>query len=141
MPLGLIRTAHAGPERDHYLELIQKFPLCPLRSDAELREAVAVIDSLIVRGLDSGEQDYLDVLTNIVERYESENVPMPPVSDAEMLRHLIEARGIAQAKLASDLDLPDSTVSEILTGKRRLTRKQLGAVSKYFNVSPVVFNI
>ncbi len=141
MSLGTIRASHAGPERDHYLELVQKFPLCPLRSDAELTEAIAVIDSLIIRSLDDGEQDYLDVLTDIVEKYESDEVPMSPVSDAEMLRHLIEARGISQAKLASDIDIPDSTISEVLTGKRQLTRKHLGAVSKYFNVSPAVFNI
>jgi HTH-type transcriptional regulator/antitoxin HigA len=141
MSVGSIQNAHAGPERDHYFELIKKFPLCPLRSDEELDEAIAVIDSLIVRSLDEGEQDYLDVLSSIVERYEAEAVPMSPVSDADMLRHLIDARAITQAKLASDLGMPDSTISEILRGKRKMTRKQLSLVSKYFGVSSAVFNL
>jgi len=61
-----VRSAQKGAERDRYFKLVRKFPLRPLRSDKELSAAIKVIDSLIVRGdLDSGEQDYLDVLTDI----------------------------------------------------------------------------
>jgi HTH-type transcriptional regulator / antitoxin HigA len=134
--------AQASPERAHYVELVQEFPLRPLRSDEELAQAIKVIDRLIVRGdLDSGEQDYLDVLTDLVEKYEAEEHPMPPVSDAAMLRHLIEARGITQSKLAADVEIPVSTVSEILSGKRTLNRRQIRVLAKYFHVSPLVFSI
>jgi HTH-type transcriptional regulator / antitoxin HigA len=129
-----------SPEREHYFELVRKFPLRPIRSDEELMQAIAVIRPLLARALDEGEQDYLDVLSDLVEKYEAEEHPMPPVSDADMLRHLIDARDITQAKLASDLGLPDSTVSEVLAGKRRLTRKHIGAIAKYFGVSPGVFS-
>ena len=134
-------SARARLERDHYLELVQNFPLRPIRSDEELMQAIAVIDSLITRALDDGEQDYLDVLSDIVEKYENDEHPMPPVSDSEMLRHLIDARGITQAKLASDTGLPDSTISEILNGRRQLTRKQVNLMAKYFDVSPGVFSL
>jgi HTH-type transcriptional regulator / antitoxin HigA len=33
--------------RSNYLELIQRFPLRPLRNDADLDAAIAVIDELI----------------------------------------------------------------------------------------------
>ena len=60
-------------------------------------EARPWLTSLLVRGnLTPGEQDYLDVLTDIVERYEDETHPMPEVSDAAMLRHLIDASGVTQ---------------------------------------------
>ena len=88
----MTEDAQASPERAHYMDLVQEFPLRPLRSDEELAQAIGVIDRLIIRGdLDSGEQDYLDVLTDLVEKYEAEEHPMPPVSDAAMLCHLIEA--------------------------------------------------
>lgn len=133
-----LSTAKACP--DHYLELILKFPLRPLRSDEELTSAIAVIDTLIVRGkLDSGEQDYLDVLSDIVEKYETDEHPMPPVSEAEMLRHLIGARGITQKQLAEDVSIAMSTISDVLNGKRLLTRGQMSTVAKYFGVSQSVF--
>lgn len=135
-----IENARAGPDRDHYLKLVRKFPLRPLRSDSELDDAIRMIDSLIIRGdLDVGEQDYLDILTDIVERYEAEEHPMPPVSDADMLRHLIEARGISQSKLAADVKISMSTISEVLNGKRQLNRNHISALSKYFGVPSSVF--
>ena len=99
-----------------------------------------MIDSLIIRGkLERGEQEYLDVLTDIVEKYETENCPMSPVSDADMLRHLIEARGITQAKLSADVDIPMSSISEFLHGKKKLTRRHIGILAEYFGVDPGVF--
>lgn len=138
----MTENAHTDPERDHYLDLVRRFSLRPLRSDEELAQAIEVIDSLIIRGdLDSGEQDYLDVLTDLVEKYENDEYPTPPVSDAAMLRHLIEARGITQSRLAADVDIPVSTISEILAGKRKLSRRHIGALAKYFNIKPGAFSI
>jgi HTH-type transcriptional regulator / antitoxin HigA len=137
-----MRTAssQAGEEQEAYLKLVLKFPLRPLRTDKELDRAITMIDSLIIRGdLDSGEQDYLDILTDIVEKYETDTVPMTPVSDAVMLRHLIDARGITQSKLAAEVKMPMSTISEVLNGKRRLNRNHIAAVCRFFGVSPEVF--
>jgi HTH-type transcriptional regulator / antitoxin HigA len=134
------KNARKRSDRSHYFELIQQFPLRPLRSEKELSEAIKVIDSLIIRGdLDSGEQDYLDILTDIVEKYEAHEHPMPPVSESVMLRHLLEARGITQSKLAADTKILMSTISEVLNDKRRLTRHQVAVISKYFGVSQSVF--
>jgi HTH-type transcriptional regulator / antitoxin HigA len=130
----------ANPGRDAYVELVLKFPLRPLRTGKELDRAIEMIDSLIIRGdLEQGEQDYLDILTGIVEKYEAAEHPMPPVSDAAMLRHLIEARGVTQSKVADDVKIPMSTISEVLNGKRRLTRNHIAVLSKHFGVSPAVF--
>jgi HTH-type transcriptional regulator / antitoxin HigA len=135
-----VKRARHGSDRRRYFELVQRFPLRPLRSDKELAAAIKVIDSLIVRGdLDAGERDYLDILTDVVEKYEAEEEPMPAVSDAVMLRHLLEARGITQAQLAVDVGILMSTISHVLNNKRRLTRNQVGILSKYFGVPPAVF--
>ena len=133
-----IRKAAVG--RDPYAKLVENLPLRPLRSDAELDRAIDVIDSLISRGdLEPGEQDYLDVLTAIVERYETAEHPMPVLPDAAMLRHLIDARGVTQSKLAAEVKIPMSTISEVLNGKRRLTRNHIAVLSKYFGVPSAVF--
>nr|MCU0982716.1 hypothetical protein [Pirellulaceae bacterium] len=49
--------------------------------------------------LDEGEQLYLDGLSDLVADYEDEHHAIEPASDADMLRHLMEARGITQAQL------------------------------------------
>jgi HTH-type transcriptional regulator / antitoxin HigA len=138
--MNVSSVKRVAANRDRYLKLVQTFPLKHLRSDRELREAIKVIKSLIIRGkLACGEQDYLDVLTDIVERYESEHCPMSPVSDAEMLRQLIEARAVTQAQLSAGTGISMSSISEILHGKKNLTRRHIGILAKYFGVTPAVF--
>lgn len=119
---------------------MRAFPLRPLRSDDDLARAVSIVDSLIDRDvLDARESDYLDVLGDIVERYETGHHPMPPVSDAEMLRHLIEARGTTQAAVAAETGIAVSTISGLLAGKRGLNRRHIEAFARYFHASPAVF--
>ncbi len=123
-----------------YLELVRRFPLRPLRTDADLDAAVAVIDSLIDQDeLSPPEQDYLDVLSDLVEVYENEAVPIKPVGDAAMLRLLIEGKGVTQAEAAKQAGIAESTVSEVLAGKRKLNRTQIGKLARYFHVEPGAF--
>lgn len=129
----------AGPG-GRYHELIDRFPLRPILTDAELDLAIATVNSLLAREeLDQDESDYLDVLSDLVHKYESQHHPIPPVSDADMLRHLIEARETTQARVAAETGISESTVSEVLAGKRKLNRRHIEALSRHFHVSPAVF--
>jgi HTH-type transcriptional regulator/antitoxin HigA len=126
--------------QDRYIELVRQFPLRPLRSDEDLDKAIRVVDSLLDRRkLGAGEEDYLDVLGDQIERYESEAHPMAPVSDAELLRHLIEAKGVSQTEVSDATGVAVSTISEVLQGKRTLNRGHIGKFAKYFSVSPQIF--
>ena len=126
--------------RDAYLELIQRFPLRPIRTEKELDRAIAMVDELIDRdNLQKGEKDYLDVLSDLMERYETEQHPIEPVSDAVILAHLIEAKEITQAELARQAKIAESTISEVLKGKRKLNRSQIGRLARCFGVEPTVF--
>jgi HTH-type transcriptional regulator / antitoxin HigA len=129
-----------GKTEDRYLELVRRFPLRPLRSDADLDAAIAMVDSLIDRPkLATPERDYLDVLSDLVEAYESETVPMRPVGDTDLLRFLIEQKNVTQAAVAAGAGIAESTISEVLAGKRKLNRSQIGKLARYFHVEPGAF--
>jgi HTH-type transcriptional regulator/antitoxin HigA len=132
--------ARRGKAKDLYFELVLRFPLRPIRSDKELNAAVKMVDSLLDRkDLAPGEEDYLEVLGDLIEQYESEAHPIAPVSDVEMLHHLIEAKGVSQAAVSKATGIADSTISEVLKGKRSLNRGHIGKLARYFSVSPDVF--
>ena len=127
-------------KRDQYLDLVRQFPLRPIRSEIEVDRAVEVIDSLIDRrSLSADEEDYLDVLGSLVEAYEEETSPMPQVSDARMLRHLIEAKGVSQMEVARATGIANSTITAVLKGLRQLRRQHIGQLAKYFHIEPGVF--
>lgn len=135
-------TIHAvyGKTQDRYLDLVRQFPLRPLRTDTDLDAAIVVIDALIDRPeLAAPEQDYLDVLSDLVEAYEAETIPMRPVGDADLLRFLIEQKQVTQAGAATGAGIAESTISEVLAGKRKLTRTQIAKLARYFHVEPSTF--
>jgi HTH-type transcriptional regulator/antitoxin HigA len=123
-----------------YLALVRRCPLRPIRSEAELDRATIVMNELVDREhLDPAEDDYLDVLSDLVERYEEKAHPIPDVSEGDMLDFLIEQRGVKQANVARGTGIAESTISQVIRGKRRLTRDQLEKLSGYFHVSAAVF--
>ena len=133
-------TIRQGKTKAPYFELVLRFPLRPIRSDKELNAAVKMVDSLLSRkDLVPEEEDYLEVLSDLIEQYESETHPIAPVSDVEMLRHLIEAKDVSQTEVSKATGIADSTISEVLKGKRSLNRDHIGKLSKYFGISPNVF--
>ena len=58
---------------------------------------------------------------------------------AEIIRHLIEARGANQSALAPATGIAESTISELLSGRRRVIAKHAAALARFFHVSPAVF--
>jgi HTH-type transcriptional regulator/antitoxin HigA len=124
---------------DTYFELVKKFPLTHIRDRGHLTEALAVIDRLLARDRDRGAQEYLDVLSDLVERYEDEHEPIPDASEEEVLRELIRSSGRSQTKLAREVGISQSTLSAVLNGDRGLTKEQVVTLARFFNISPEVF--
>ena len=46
---------------------------------------------------------------------------------------------MTQAEVARATKIAESRISEVLSGKRRLTRGQIEKLAAYFHVSPAVF--
>ncbi len=124
-----------GKSRDSYIELVLDFPLASIKSDEHLAEAQRVMDGLLTRDkFDEGEETYLDALSDLVGSYEDEHHAIEPASDADMLCHLMEAKGVSQVKLSRDTGLPKSTISEVLAGKKPFSRKMIHTLAEYFHV-------
>jgi HTH-type transcriptional regulator / antitoxin HigA len=131
-----------GKARDCYMNLVQAFPLASIRSEAHLDEAQEVMDRLLAKAdLDEGEEMYLNALSDLVALYEDKHYAIEPASDADMLRHLMEARGITQTRLSQDTSLPKSTISEVLAGKRPFSRAMIRKLAEYFRVDPGVLAV
>lgn len=122
-------------DRDSYLELVLAFPLASIRSEEHFAEAQQVLDRLLIRGgLDDGEGMYLDALSDLVAAYEDQHHNIEPASDADMLRHLLEAKGVTQAQLCKGAGLAKSSVSEVLAGRKPFSRKMIRKLADYFKV-------
>jgi HTH-type transcriptional regulator/antitoxin HigA len=69
-----------------------------------------------------------------VATYEDAHHAIEPASDADMLRHLLEAKGITQAQLSRETGLAKSSICEVLAGKKPFSRQMIRKLADYFNV-------
>jgi HTH-type transcriptional regulator/antitoxin HigA len=124
-----------GKDRDAYLELVRVFPLASIESDEHLEAAQEVMDRLLAKGeLEDGEEMYLDALSDLVAAYEDEHHAITPASDADMLRHLMEAKGVTQAQLSRETGIAKSTISEVLAGRKAFSRQMIRKLAGCFKV-------
>jgi len=125
-----------GKARDSYLELVLAFPLASIKSDEHLAKAQEVMDRLLAKGrLDHGEETYLDALSDLAAAYEDEHHTIELASDADMLRHFMDAEGVSQVQLHRDTGIAKSTISEVLAGKKPFSRQMIRKLANYFKVN------
>ena len=114
--------------------------LRPIRSNAEYDRTVALMNNLL--DIVGDDEDHalsglLDLVSELVEDYDAEHFAIEALDPREVLRYLIETRGLKQADLADVV--PQGNLSAILAGKRKISATLAGKLAKFFNISPAVF--
>jgi HTH-type transcriptional regulator/antitoxin HigA len=127
-------TALANPS-----EMIRQGAPRLIHSDGELAEYTDALFALTAKtDPTANEEEAIELMTLLVERYEQERYPLPEAEPADVLRYLLERNGLTQRDIAPELG-SESTVSLVLSGKRQLNRDHIARLSRRFNVSPAVF--
>ena len=114
--------------------------LRPIRSAEEYDRTVTLMNYLLdVVGdkADHALSGLLDLVGELVADYDASHYAIEAAEPKEVLRSLIESRGLKQGDLAEVL--AQGNLSAILAGKRKISAALAGKLAKYFNVSPAVF--
>ena len=125
---------------DSYLDLVETFPLRPIRSGSEYAQAIRMMETLAVRGeddLDDGERDYLDALDEFISSYDRSRLP-PGIdrrSALERLTAVLEHSGTTPAQLRRILGCSQPLVSMILHGQRELSKDNIAKLANHFKLS------
>ena len=94
-----------------------------LSTETDYKQAFAQFDELIARmGTDQVLQAQARALAEAIQSYEQAHVPFPkPTTLAGMIELKMYERRMKQKDLAKLLDVEASRISELLSGKRKLT--------------------
>jgi len=120
-----------------YEKLIKRFPLRPIRDDTQNEQAAEICDMLIDRGdsLSQAERDYLEVLTDLISKYESKwDDECAAMSPRDLIQYLMKQNDLAQKDLVPEFGSP-SRVSEFLNGERRLSLEQAKRLAERFRLN------
>jgi HTH-type transcriptional regulator/antitoxin HigA len=114
--------------------------LRPIRTGEEYDRTVALMNSLLDRVGDQEDHPLsglLDLVSELVADYDARHFAIEASEPNEVLRYLIELRGLRQCDLAEIV--PQSNLSAILAGKRKISATLAGKLAKFFNISSAVF--
>jgi HTH-type transcriptional regulator / antitoxin HigA len=110
-----------------------------VRDEEQNAEYVCRLEKLTAKKrVTTGERKLIELLTLLVEDFESRHYAVPEAGPLDIVRHLMEAHGLRQKDLV-DVFGTESIVSDVLNGKRNLTKEHIRKLSGRFNVSPAVF--
>lgn len=107
----------------------------PIRTDEDLRAALAEIDRLWGAQEGTEEEAKLEILTTLVERYEEKRWPAERLNwdPIDVLQYAIDEMGHTQAELG-ELFNSRSRASEILNRRRALTVEMIHLISERWKI-------
>lgn len=98
-----------------------------IKTDADYEAALARVEEIFDSEPGSPEFDELEVWGTLIGAYEDENHTVPPPTPLEAIEFAMDQRGLKQKDLVPFIG-SKSKVSEVLSGKRKLTLKMIRAL-------------
>ena len=128
-------------DSDPYLTLVAEFPLRPIRSKASLERATQRLLQLFARK-DRAATDYRQVLVGLIADYEKRmgwHIDTSHFSAADIVRHLLGERDMSVNALAKEVGISQSSLCEMLSGRRGWSKNAIARLSDYFALNPRLF--
>jgi HTH-type transcriptional regulator/antitoxin HigA len=113
----------------------------PIETEAEYERALEIINRLMSKPeskLTSEEDVLLELLSQLVERYEDRHYPIPDAPPHAVIQFLMEDRGLQHKDLMPVLGSRGVT-SEVINGKRKPSKSQVKALAEFFKLPPELF--
>ena len=124
--------------RNVYGDLLAQHQPKAIETESENEAAIVLAESLEHRQRTPEEDALLELLIILIEKFEEASYPEPNVEPDRMLLHLMEARNMKQEELVGVIG-SRGVVSEIVNGKRSISKAQAKALGQLFHVSPILF--
>ena len=130
-------TVTVDPKK--YARLANRIVVKAIETEEEYDHMVSAVEQLIDKGedrLSPEESALMETMAILVQAYDDRHHPLPSVAPNEMLAYLMETSG----RRAKDL-LPvfgtRGRVSEVLSGKRSVSKEQAKRLASVFKVTEI----
>lgn len=126
-------------DRATYSSLLAEIAPKAIETEDEYDRLLAVVERLTFAKNCTPEENALHkLLVTLIEVYDAENYPIDKSEPHEILQHIMESSGTRQADLVGIIG-SSGVVSEVVNGKRAISKAQAKALGDYFKVSPSLF--
>ena len=123
-----------------YIDLLSQTLPSLIETESEYQRLLAITESLhFNKNRTLEEQKIYKLLVTLIEIYESQQYSIPTSTPQEILEHIMESSGLRQTDIAEIIGASSGVVSQIVSGKRAISKAQVKALGYQFKVSPSLF--
>ncbi len=110
-----------------------------ITTEEQNEQALALLEGLMaIKGRTSEQNQILQLLVLLIEKFEQGHYPLEASTPHSRLLHLMEARNLRQSDLVEVIGSKGVT-SEVVRGKRAISKNQAKALAEFFHVAPGLF--
>jgi HTH-type transcriptional regulator / antitoxin HigA len=123
-----------------YAELLTLVQPKVIETEAENEFYLAEVSKLMQLGenISSAQEQLLRLLVSLIENFEDKHYQLHPASPLEILTELMQDRELKQKDLIPVFG-SQGIASEVLNGKRSISKTQAKALGDFLKVSPSLF--
>jgi HTH-type transcriptional regulator / antitoxin HigA len=123
-----------------YAQLLAVMQPKVIESEAENEVYLAEVSKLMQIGenLSPAQEKLLRLLVALIEIFEDQQYQLNPATPLEILKELMSERSLKQKDLLPVFG-SQGIASEVLSGKRSISKAQAKALGDFFRVSPTLF--
>jgi antitoxin component HigA of HigAB toxin-antitoxin module len=119
-----------------YAGLMGVHMLRPIHDQVDAENAAEMVDLLAGHKLNTEQSDYLDLLSDLYEKWESAQFPISRARGAELLRLVLHERSEKAGDLSKALGIDASLAYRLLRGERQLTVPQIRKLAQRYGLDP-----
>lgn len=123
-----------------YKRLLSRAMPVVIQTEEENSRMLAVAEKLMAKGenVSTEEDALLRLVAKLIQDFEEEFYKPRDATPIEVLHHLMEARGSKQSDLLTVFG-SKGVASEVINGKRSISKTHAKALAKFFGVSAELF--
>src|SRR5947209_2738942 len=107
----------------------------PIRSKLAYRRALGHVERLMSKPvLSRPEGEMVELLSTLMGKTRGANIRTRDVSPPEIWEHLLEFEASAKPQLARDAGIPRSVITNVLAGRRAISKTTAVKLARYFHV-------
>ncbi len=131
-------TVAINPAR--YKKLLSRTMPRVIETEEENDRMLAEVEKLMIKGenLSPEEDALLRLMATLIQDFEEKFYKPEEATPLEVLLHLMDARDLKQSDLL-EIFGSRGIASEVINGKRSISKTQAKALAKFFGVSPELF--
>ena len=109
-----------------------------IETEAENERMLAEVDKLMSRKLSPEEGMLLDLMIRLIEDFEDKHYDFKANTPLQILKHFMDVRGVRPKDLWAIVGSKSQT-SDILSGRRNISKTVARRLAEFFKVSPELF--